>query len=224
MSTPNWNLLESSVPLDNPQSRPLVPPRANPIVSDLFTGGDTADINGRTPDNGFGGTSGLAWAANVANSFAIANGTLVRGSALTSGRATLPGANGDVEAGFTITGLPQSDGHSLFLDVRSNLAAGASGTRNAYRLQLTRTAGVHMVQLVRRAGAGTNVGNPKPVKLGDRVAIRAVGGSLLLLVNDYDVESYTDPSPIAAGGHVGFESGSNAVFGAKGFYVEEILG
>ncbi|KTS09026.1 hypothetical protein [Microbacterium testaceum] len=225
MSTPNWNAFESSVALDNPASRPLVPPRATPLASDLFTATDGAatDINGREPDNGFGGASGLAWARNVAASYAIANNTLVRGTDLTSARATLPIANGDVEAGYLITAVPQSDGHSLFLDVRLNVAAGSSSTRNAYRLQLTRINGSVRVQLQRRAGGGVTVTASYPVKIGDRVAIRVVGGTVLLLINNYDMETFIDSTPLSAGAHVGFESGANAVFGVDEFYVEQIL-
>lgn len=221
----SWTLIQSStIPLDNPAGRPLVPPRATPLACDRFTGGNAADINGRALDNGFGGIGGLVWSRNVANAFAIAAGALVRGTDPTSARATIPIANGDVEAGFPITAVPAAAGQSLFMDVRLNADASSSASRSAYRLQLTLNNGVPTVQLQRRAGGGTSIGSARQVKIGDIVAIRAVGGKEILLVNNYEVETYTAPTPLADGTHFGFESGTNALFGIDDLYVEQILG
>ncbi|MDJ1113252.1 hypothetical protein [Microbacterium dauci] len=221
MSTADWTLIDSALPLDNPGARPLAPAVVEPLASDLFTGSNAADINGRVLDAGWGGAADLQWVANVANAIAVAGGAMVKGAEAGSGRATIAVANEDVEAGFTILAGP-ADGSSVYLDVRGNLAAGASGTRNGYRLQLTRTGGVLRVQLVRRSGTNTTLGASHAVQLGDRVSIRAIGSTLTLFVNDYDVEEISDAAH-PSGGFVGFEPGTGSTFALTKFFVERVI-
>ena len=84
-------------------------------ISDTFTGGDVANINGRTTDSGMGGAS-ATWVSSPANSYAISSAKLVRGSANTgTSGAALNVGNAPIRMTVGINALTSTN---AFFDLR----------------------------------------------------------------------------------------------------------
>ncbi|RFA12178.1 hypothetical protein B7R22_17270 [Subtercola boreus] len=199
------------------------------ITSDLFSGGNATDINGRTLDAGFGDDNvPRMWTANVAAAFAIVAGALTRGTNSASGQATFPCTVADVEFGYTVTQLPAANGNAFYADIRLNLAAGAAGARSSYRMTLINRAGVVYVEMYRRTNASTLIGAGSTyiVAVGDTISIRASGNKIQLLRNDILLETTLDVTADfhPTGSFCGFESGTAAGFAIDNVYAEKYLG
>ncbi|RFA15819.1 hypothetical protein B7R22_05275 [Subtercola boreus] len=229
MATNNGTVINIAGTPDAGNTYADVPWLAEQITSDRATGGNAADINGRVLDALYGDDGTVhVWTSNVANAFAIVNGSIVRGSVTTSGQMTTTVSAADQEFGELVTILPAANGNAIYYDIRLNLAAGAAGARNSYRMKLVNLAGVVYIEMYRRTNASTLIGAAATwiVGVGDKIAIRAYGNKIMMLRNNILLETYLDVSTDyhPTGGFVGVESGTAANFGFTDIYIEKSLG
>jgi lysophospholipase L1-like esterase len=166
--------------------------------SDAFSGADTGNFVGRTLDNGFGGGAASTWIGD-AGAMAIVGNRATAGTP--SGPwftgAVAPVTAGNYEVSFYLTAAVV--GQPLYLDVRR---AVTSTIGSAYRLAVTEAG---TVELMKRDTALNLVtlGKGGAFRVGDRLAIRARGNIISILVNNKIVASVFDDE-ITGDGRWGF--------------------
>ena len=179
------------------------------IASDGFTGADTTTIQGRTTDSTMGGTA-VTWATAsggtatppTSDAAKIVGGKLVRGTS-TAGVFGLPVTQTNIEVAALVTALPTGTNPVFIFGRRPGVSY---DTGNQYRIRITGTT----AQLEKTiAGANTLLGAASPIAVGDKIALRMVGSSIVLKVNDVAVQTVTDTA-ITAGGVAGFTTAASA--------------
>ena len=173
-------------------------------ASDSFSGAAAADINGRVTDSALGG-SPKTWQAGPANSYAITNGLLTRGTQMSvqCGAALNVGDSG-LRTRFVIAEIGSG---SIYLDHRKAVPDLGGAPTAAYRLRVTgRTVDVL------RTGSGTVMTYANPLYVGDSVGLEIVGGDVALLVNGDVVASYVDPAPLIGAYLEIFQGATSTIF------------
>lgn len=173
-------------------------------ASDSFSGAAAADINGRVTDSALGG-SPKTWQAGPANSYAVANGLLTRGTQMSvqCGAALNVGDSG-LRTRFVIAEIGSG---SIYFDHRKAVPDLGGGPTAAYRLRVTgRTVDVL------RTGSGTVMAYANPLYVGDSVGLEIVGGDVALLVNGDVAASYVDSAPLIGAYLEIFQGATSTIF------------
>lgn len=183
-------------------------------VSDSFSGSAAADINGRVTDSAFGGTS-KTWQSAPANSYAVANGVLTRGTQLSAQcSAALNVGELGIRTRFVLADIGSG---SIYFDHRKAAPDLGGAPTAAYRLRISgRTVDVL------RTGMGTVLTYANPLYVGDSVGLEIVGGNVALLVNGDVVASYVDPTPLI-GAYLEIFQGATSTIFLDSLTVESVL-
>jgi lysophospholipase L1-like esterase len=158
------------------------------VASDSFAGTNSTDISGRALDAGLGGGV-RSWTSAPAAAFGITSNALVMGGTPTAAFLSVPVSSPNVEIALTVTTKP-SAANGVYLDVRREGSA-LSGTSSSYRALIADTT---VVLQKRVSGATTVLGTNVLYNTGDRVALRAVGDRIDLMINGVIVDSVNDSS------------------------------
>lgn len=189
----------------------LPTPVPGAITSDQFTGGNSADITGRSSDARLGGAP-RTWVTTGANRFAISSGQIVQGSAASAGAAMLPVTEANQEIGAKIAVFPVGE-----VRIEARKTGTASASSNRYVLTFTATS----MNLNRRNGStNTSLGSyPTSLGVGDVISLRVVGDQVSALRNGSIVGTATDAT-VTSGSYAGFATASGSeTFGFTDFYI-----
>lgn len=183
------------------------------IATDAFSGGDVANINGRTLDNVNGGTETLTWAQVIGttNGLSIVSGQLQRQSTGSSRRYNIAAGVADVYAALRVVTKPTTG--SLFVAVRSDPAEAPSADYY-YALRISGT-----LALVKRLNGAVTVLDSKTYTAGDTVSLRLIGSALVAAINDVVVMEVEDTDIDSTRTGVGLAMDSTTTGGQYDDYV-----
>jgi len=171
------------------------------IISDAFSGADTADASAMTTDSALGG-SPVAYQSTAVAGWKRVGGQLVRGTAVTSA-LMLPVTAANVELSVKVPALNSATGSQVCgFDVRrSELAAAA---QSSYRCLMSGNGTIALAKVI--AGATTVMGTSAVGAhvAGDVIKLKAFGSAISITVNGLPVTncSVTDTS-ITSGNFAG---------------------
>lgn len=173
------------------------------ITSDMFTGGDTGDIVGRSTDTLLGGTP-RTWGATASNLFAIESGRLVPGARSAPGACSLPMEGADYEFGVTSHAASLNEGVST-VRIEGRATTNSSNTAERYCVVYTDS----YVTLAYRDGGSQTTYQRVDMQVvpGDQIALRCDGDQISAIVNGEVVASVTDTT-ITAGKFVRIATGT----------------
>lgn len=185
---------------------PILPRPYKTLISDTFTGGDVADINGRHTDSALGGTQ-ATWLSGPTNSYAITNGKLVRGAYTTgiSGAALNVGSD-DIKVTISLAALPSTN---AFFDLRKSAPNLSATITDCYRLRVSSTGVVEVQKKIGSAGASVISIGSHIVTAGGSVGLQIINNKLTLFVNEIEVESIADENTLV-GSYFEIYQGSSA--------------
>lgn len=169
------------------------------MASDSFNSPNYTEVSGRTLDNALGGYLGLKWEGATKQMCAY-NQRLCRLASATANFATVSRMwTPDYELAATVQVLPQ--GADLFFALRRASPA-MSPAPNDYRLVLTPQGTISVIRRV--SGVTTTLASSSVVvNPGDRLAFRAIGGQLTVLI-DGETVIQTSDTAITTPGYAGF--------------------
>lgn len=180
-------------------------------TSDSFTGGNAANLTGRTTDVALGGT-GKAWVATD-DTIAIVSGALARGTNTATGQVSIAGNQNDVQVSVKVAAIGTNT-HYVFCR-----RADTSGSANRYQFRL---AGSTVCLSKRVSNAYADIGTAKTIVAGDTVSVRAVGTLVQLRINNVLVDEVTD-TDVTTGAYCGVLVGaSGSTFGLDDFTINNV--
>lgn len=186
------------------------------LVSDQFTGGDVADIVGRTTDSGLGG-SAKTWEKGAGSrAVAISGGAAVHGaSAGTANVYAFDAGSGDVLVTMKLNSLTTSS-QSLVLIARQ---ATSLATQTYYSALLNVASNVLRLRKV-VAGTPTQLGTDQTWANGDTIGVQCIGTTIELWKNGSTLISVTDSAIPNTNTKCGVRPTATATFSIDDFLVQ----
>jgi hypothetical protein len=186
-------------------------------ASDNGTGSNVMDVTGRDTDNAYGGNV-KKYQSTAANVYGIANNDITA-SGTGTGSVLIPSTSDTVEVEVLVKAMPNTIAITQLISIELSRSTELATNVNLYRMRLYNSGNLAITKLTNgvESSEALSTSEASSFKVGDKIVFRRTMNAaktvayLSIRVNDVEVASWIDNSPIAAGSYISFTSGGRTV-------------